>query len=106
MTVEKSTLHPRNLHQNSYDFEQLISCVPELKHYVFINSYGTPTINFSIPKAVKLLNKALLQHFYAVKSWDIPEHNLCPPIPGVQITFIISQIYWLKILKKFQRVFP
>lgn len=82
MTAEKSTLHPRNLHRNSYDFEQLISCVPELKHYVFINSYGTPTINFSISKSVKLLNKALLQHFYGVKNWDIPEHNLCPPIPG------------------------
>lgn len=82
MTAEKSTLHPRNLHRNPYDFELLISCVPELKHYVFINSYGTPTINFSIPKAVKLLNKALLQHFYGVKNWDIPEHNLCPPIPG------------------------
>lgn len=82
MTAEKSTLHPRNLHRNSYDFELLISCVPELKHYVFINSYGTSTINFSIPKAVKLLNKALLQHFYGVKNWDIPEHNLCPPIPG------------------------
>lgn len=82
MTAEKSTLHPRNLHRNSYDFELLISCVPELKHYVFINSYGTPTINFSIPKAVKLLNKALLEHFYGIKNWDIPEHNLCPPIPG------------------------
>jgi len=82
MTAEKSTLHPRNLHRNSYDFEQLISCVPELKHYVFVNSYGNQTINFSIPKAVKLLNKALLQHFYAVKNWDIPDENLCPPIPG------------------------
>ena len=82
MTAEKSTLHPRNLHRNSYDFEQLISWVPELKHYVFVNSYGNQTINFSIPKAVKLLNKALLRHFYGVKNWDIPEHNLCPPIPG------------------------
>ncbi|WP_435525062.1 23S rRNA (adenine(1618)-N(6))-methyltransferase RlmF [Chryseobacterium indoltheticum] len=82
MTAEKSTLHPRNLHRNPYDFEQLISCVPELKHYVFVNSYGTQTINFSIPKAVKLLNKALLQHFYGVKNWDIPDENLCPPIPG------------------------
>lgn len=82
MTAEKSTLHPRNLHRNSYDFEQLISCVPELKHYVFVNPYGNQTINFSIPKAVKLLNKALLQHFYAVKNWNIPDQNLCPPIPG------------------------
>lgn len=82
MTAEKSGLHPRNLHCHSYDFKKLISCVPELKHYVFTNSYGNLTINFSIPKAVKLLNKALLQHFYNVIDWDIPEENLCPPIPG------------------------
>ena len=82
MTAEKSNLHPRNLHRHSYDFDQLISCVPELKHYVFTNSYGNLTVNFSIQKAVKLLNKALLLHFYKVKNWDIPENNLCPPIPG------------------------
>ncbi|WEK70108.1 MAG: 23S rRNA (adenine(1618)-N(6))-methyltransferase RlmF [Candidatus Chryseobacterium colombiense] len=82
MTVQKSNLHPRNPHRDPYDFARLISCVPELKHYVFENSYQTLTINFSIPKAVKLLNKALLQHFYDVKNWDIPDGNLCPPIPG------------------------
>lgn len=82
MTTEKSSLHTRNLHRNPYDFDQLISCVPELKHYVFVNAYGTSTINFSLPKAVKLLNRALLLHFYRIKNWDIPETNLCPPIPG------------------------
>ncbi|ROI04628.1 23S rRNA (adenine(1618)-N(6))-methyltransferase RlmF [Chryseobacterium sp. G0240] len=82
MSAEKSSLHTRNLHRNSYDFDQLISCVPELKHYVFVNVYQTRTINFSIPEAVKLLNKALLLHFYNIKNWDIPDTNLCPPIPG------------------------
>lgn len=82
MPPEKSNLHPRNLHHNSYNFNDLISCVPELKHYVFKNSFGNFTINFSIPKAVKLLNKALLQQFYDIKNWDIPDGNLCPPIPG------------------------
>ncbi|GEJ47216.1 23S rRNA (adenine(1618)-N(6))-methyltransferase RlmF [Chryseobacterium sp. ON_d1] len=82
MSAEKSSLHTRNLHRNPYDFDQLISCVPELKHYVFVNVYQTVTINFSIPKAVKLLNKALLLHFYHIKGWDIPDTNLCPPIPG------------------------
>lgn len=79
---EKSSLHPRNLHRNSYDFEALISVLPELKHYVFKNDYDTLTINFNIPKAVRLLNKALLLKCYNVKEWDIPEGNLCPPIPG------------------------
>jgi len=82
MTIEKSSLHTRNLHRNPYDFDQLISCVPELKQYVFVNAYQTATINFSLPKAVKLLNKALLLHFYNVQDWDIPDSNLCPPIPG------------------------
>ncbi|WP_042720118.1 23S rRNA (adenine(1618)-N(6))-methyltransferase RlmF [Flavobacterium sp. B17] len=82
MSAEKSSLHTRNLHRDPYDFDRLISCVPELKQYVFTNSYQTVTINFSIPKAVKLLNKALLESFYHVKNWDIPENNLCPPIPG------------------------
>lgn len=82
MSTEKSSLHTRNLHRNPYDFDQLISCVPELSHYVFVNAYQTRTINFSIPQAVKLLNKALLQHFYNIKGWDIPDTNLCPPIPG------------------------
>lgn len=79
---EKSSLHPRNLHRDSYDFQELISIVPELKHYVFTNAYETFTINFGIPQAVKLLNKALLLKYYDVKDWDIPEGNLCPPIPG------------------------
>lgn len=82
MSAEKSSLHTRNLHRDPYDFDRLISCVPELKQYVFTNAYQTVTINFSIPKAVKLLNKALLESFYHVKDWDIPENNLCPPIPG------------------------
>jgi 23S rRNA (adenine1618-N6)-methyltransferase len=82
MSTEKSGLHTRNLHRNPYDFDSLISCVPELRQYVFTNSYQTVTINFSISKAVKLLNKALLLHFYNVKDWDIPDANLCPPIPG------------------------
>ncbi|MET3538659.1 23S rRNA (adenine(1618)-N(6))-methyltransferase RlmF [Chryseobacterium limigenitum] len=82
MTTEKLSLHARNLHRDPYDFDKLISCVPELKQYVFVNAYQTVTINFSIPKAVKLLNKALLLHFYQVQNWDIPDSNLCPPIPG------------------------
>lgn len=82
MSTEKSDLHPRNLHRNSYDFNELVACLPELKHYVFENKYGTLTINFSLPKAVKLLNKALLLRYYNIDYWDIPDDNLCPPIPG------------------------
>lgn len=82
MLAEKSNLHPRNVHRNGYNFTELVSCLPDLKQYVFENKYGNLTINFSIPKAVKLLNKALLLKYYHLENWDIPKENLCPPIPG------------------------
>ncbi len=78
----KSKLHPRNLHQGSYDMAALVGACGELKEYVFTNPYGTLTINFSDPFVVKLLNKALLVHHYSLEYWDIPKGYLCPPIPG------------------------
>ncbi|UPR34203.1 23S rRNA (adenine(1618)-N(6))-methyltransferase RlmF [Vibrio cyclitrophicus] len=75
-------LHPRNQHTARYDFELLVSALPELKEHLIKNPVGEDTINFSDPLAVKLLNKALLAHHYGVKHWDIPAGYLCPPIPG------------------------
>ena len=40
------------------------------------------TLQFANPKAVYLLNKALLLYFYNLSFWDIPNQNLVPPIPG------------------------
>lgn len=77
-----SKLHPRNPHQGKYNFEKLIVTCPELSPFVFKNKYGTPTINFHDPEAVKMLNTALLQHFYKIDFWEIPPQYLCPPIPG------------------------
>ncbi|WP_241908294.1 23S rRNA (adenine(1618)-N(6))-methyltransferase RlmF, partial [Vibrio sp. 10N.261.52.A1] len=75
-------LHPRNQHTGRYDFELLVTALPELKAHLIKNPVGEDTINFSDPLAVKLLNKALLAHHYGVKHWDIPAGYLCPPIPG------------------------
>jgi 23S rRNA (adenine1618-N6)-methyltransferase len=75
-------LHPRNLHQGRYDLPALAEMVPELKEVIFTNAYGQLSIDFANPSAVKLLNKALLLHFYELSYWDIPEGYLCPPIPG------------------------
>ncbi len=75
-------LHPRNLHQGRYDLLALLETVPELKEIIFTNAYGQLSIDFANPDAVKLLNKALLLHFYELSYWDIPEGYLCPPIPG------------------------
>lgn len=75
-------LHPRNPHQGRYDFEVLTRALPELAKHTITNPKGESTINFSDSAAVRVLNQALLAHYYGVKFWDIPEGYLCPPIPG------------------------
>lgn len=89
--IEKTNLHPRNLHRMGYDFKQLITVCPELKRFVSINEFNIDsseseqakqTIDFSNPDAVKALNKALLIANYDIQYWDIPKDYLCPPIPG------------------------
>lgn len=79
---EKTTLHPRNKNRERYDLSALIVAVPELANYVKPNKYGDDSVDFASPVAVKLLNKALLNHYYGIKDWEFPEENLCPPIPG------------------------
>jgi 23S rRNA (adenine1618-N6)-methyltransferase len=81
-STEKLRLHPRNKNRERYDLTALISVLPELGAYVTPNKFGAETVDFSNPKAVKLLNKALLQHDYGIKYWEFPDENLCPPIPG------------------------
>lgn len=80
--VEKQGLHPRNIHKLGYDFALLIAQSPSLERHVKPNAFGNDSIDFSDPKAVKALNQALLKSHYAIDYWDIPEHYLCPPIPG------------------------
>ncbi|SDS63223.1 23S rRNA (adenine(1618)-N(6))-methyltransferase RlmF [Gramella sp. MAR_2010_147] len=75
-------MHPENIHKDSYNFDALTVSNPELSKFVFINKYGTPTINFANSEAVLQLNKALLKHHYEVENWSIPKNYLCPPIPG------------------------
>lgn len=78
----KSELHPRNRHRGRYDFKELIKSCKSLASFVSPNKYGDLSIDFSDPEAVKMLNKALLKHFYGIDFWEIPDNYLCPPIPG------------------------
>lgn len=80
--IEKTNLHPRNLHRLGYDFGALIAACPELQNFVAVNEHQLETIDFSNPEAVKTLNKALLTAYYDIQNWDIPTNFLCPPIPG------------------------
>jgi len=82
VTTSKNTLHERNKHRDRYDFEALTQTCAELKPFVVPNKVGDDSIDFANPSAVKMLNKALLQHYYQIDFWDIPEGYLCPPIPG------------------------
>lgn len=77
----KTNLHPRNKHNQDYNFDQLCKAVPELDRFI-VNRHGKKTVDFANPMAVKLLNKALLKDAYDIVHWDIPEGFLCPPIPG------------------------
>lgn len=75
-------MHQRNKHKGHYHFEQLLQSCPELKSYIAKNPKNELTIDFSNPKAVKTLNRALLMDFYGLTYWDLPENYLCPPVPG------------------------
>lgn len=75
-------MHKNSLHTKKYDFDLLTQKHEALKPHVFINEYGTLTIDFSNPDAVKALNTALLFAHYKVKFWEFPDENLCPPIPS------------------------
>lgn len=79
---EKSGLHPRNPHRFRYDFKALITSCPDLQKFVSFNKFGDESIDFANPDAVKMLNQAILKHFYQILLWDIPRNYLCPPIPG------------------------
>tara|TARA_R110002012_G_scaffold322105_1_gene555817 strand:+ start:24389 stop:25351 length:963 start_codon:yes stop_codon:yes gene_type:complete len=79
---EKKKLHRRNINRDRYDLPALIIAIPELAEYVKPNLHREATVDFSNAMAVKLLNKALLSHYYGIKNWDFPDENLCPPIPG------------------------
>jgi len=79
---EKSRLHSRNKNREKYDIGALLISNPKLKDHIIPNRSGEKSIDFSNPLSVKVLNQALLNHYYGIKSWEFPDENLCPPIPG------------------------
>ena len=78
----KTRLHSRNKNRERYDLQALITAKPELANFVKPNTHGNDSVDFSNPIAVKILNQALLHHYYGIKNWNFPDQNLCPPIPG------------------------
>ncbi|MFK7758021.1 MAG: 23S rRNA (adenine(1618)-N(6))-methyltransferase RlmF [Flavobacteriales bacterium] len=80
--TSKTFFHIRSKHRGQYDFPELINSHSVLEAHVRPNKYGTDSIDFSDPNAVKELNTALLKHHYNIDYWDIPAGYLCPPIPS------------------------
>ncbi|WP_228710662.1 23S rRNA (adenine(1618)-N(6))-methyltransferase RlmF [Saccharobesus litoralis] len=77
----KTQLHPNSRFNSDYHFATLTQIEPELANFIF-EKHNKQTLDFADPLAVKLLNKALLKAHYQIEFWDIPEHYLCPAIPG------------------------
>ena len=75
-------MHPKNIHQAPYPLEKLTKAHPPLAEFVHINTFGRETVDFSSAHAVFHLNKALLEYYYNITGWHIPEGYLCPPIPS------------------------
>lgn len=80
--TEKTTLHKRNKNRERYDLKEMAITTPELTKFIKPNKHGKESINFSDPRAVRLLNKAILSYYYGIHYWEFPKENLCPPIPG------------------------
>jgi len=80
--MHKNNIHNNNIHNNNYNFDALINTYTLLKDFVFINKFNTKTIDFSNPKAVKVLNTALIKNHYNINYWKFSDENLCPPIPS------------------------
>ena len=78
----KSSLHPRNKNRERYDLKALVKSNPELAAFVKPNKYGDDSVDFANPRAVELLNRALLHYYFGIEHWNFPDENLCPPIPG------------------------
>ena len=74
-------MHTKNIHKNGYDLEVLSINNPNLKPFVILKN-DKQTIDFSNPKAVRELNRALLKTYYNIAFWHFPEQNLTPAIPS------------------------
>jgi len=81
MTTAKS-FHQKSLHNERYNFDELIRSFPELERFVKENQYNELGIDYGNSEAIHALNQAILKHYYKVDSWSVPAGQLCPAIPG------------------------
>jgi 23S rRNA (adenine1618-N6)-methyltransferase len=75
-------MNRNNIHKRGYDFDLLQNKYPAIIPYIITTKDGKQSINFADPKAVKILNTALLFTHYQIKYWHFSDEHLCPAIPG------------------------
>jgi 23S rRNA (adenine1618-N6)-methyltransferase len=75
-------MHPRNRHQDRYDFARLTRAWPPLKAHLVRTPDAQQSVDFADPAALRALNRALLQSQYGITGWQFPDGYLCPPVPG------------------------
>ena len=62
------------------DFKFLSEEFPEFKKYVYINKYGGYSINWKNPNSIKELVKTILNKFFNITYYEIPENFLIPTL--------------------------
>ena len=66
--IKKMKLHPRNRNREKYNLSALVEVVPELTNYIVPNKAGEDSVDFSNPKAIRLLNQAIFHYYYDVNT--------------------------------------
>ncbi|MEE2802666.1 MAG: RlmF-related methyltransferase [Bacteroidota bacterium] len=74
-------MHPNNIHQEDYPFNELIKAHPPLSKFT-VQFQDKPSINFNDSLALKALNNALLVHYYGITPIEYPHGYLLAPVPS------------------------
>jgi 23S rRNA (adenine1618-N6)-methyltransferase len=96
--MQKTNFNDKMNKKNKYfnnppNFDYLASIYPNFSQYVYKNKFGGYSIDWRDKKALKELNKVLLDYDFGISYWDIPDGFLIPSIPSR-----CNYIHWLSDL--------
>ena len=95
-------MHSRNRYKEKpADFLELSRIYPQLQTYIVQRSTDSGSIDFSNPKAVRELTKALLADDFNLK-WDLNEGHLVPTIP-----LRLNYLHWIEdLMSEYEGLVP
>jgi len=73
-------MHPRNLYRRKPNYEELAQLYPDFGSYLSRDTHGRLTIDYSNPKALKMLTTTLLNRDFGLKV-KMPDDRLVPTLP-------------------------